>query len=131
MKPVLSSLRKKGHQVMNYLDDFFLVGDTFEECKDAVIDTYDLLIKLGSSIHPDKSQFIPVQKIEYLGFTLDCTYTTVFLTGIKQRKIKTLIGETLQSKKLKIWQIAKILNTFEAFLPAIKFGRLNILFVKM
>ena len=116
---------------MNYLDDFFLVGDTFEECKDAVIDTYDLLIKLGSSIHPDKSQFIPVQKIEYLGFTLDCTYTTVFLTGIKQRKIKTLIGETLQSKKLKIWQIAKILNTFEAFLPAIKFGRLNILFVKM
>ena len=130
MKP-LFSLTKKGHQVMNYLDDFFLVGDTFEECKDAVIDTYDLLIKLGSSIHPDKSQFIPVQKTEYLGFTLDCTNTTVFLTGIKQRKIKTLIGETLQSKKLKIWQIAKILNTFEAFLPAIKFGRLNILFVKM
>ena len=130
MKP-LFSLTKKGHQVMNYLDDFFLVGDTFEECKDAVIDTYDLLIKLGSSIHPDTSQFIPVQKIEYLGFTLDCTYTTVFFTGIKQRKIKTLIGETLQSKKLKIWQIAKILNTFEAFIPAIKFGRLNILFVKM
>ena len=31
MKPVLSFLRKKGHQVMNYLDDFFLVGDTFED----------------------------------------------------------------------------------------------------
>ena len=66
----LSSLRKKGHQVMNYLDDFFLVGDTFEECKGAVIDTCDLLMKLGFSIHPDKSQFIPVQKIEYLGFIL-------------------------------------------------------------
>ena len=62
MKPVLSSLRKKGHQVMNYLDDFFLVGDTFEECEDAVIDTCDLLIKLGFSMHPDKSQFTPVQK---------------------------------------------------------------------
>ena len=35
---------------MNYLDDFFLVGDTFEECKDAAIDTCDLLIKLDSSL---------------------------------------------------------------------------------
>ena len=71
---------------MNYLDDFFLVDDTFE---DAVIDSCDLLIKLGFSIHPDKSQFIPVQKIEYLGFTLDSTAMTVSLTDIKQQKINT------------------------------------------
>ena len=30
MKLVLSSLRKKGDQVKNYFDDFFLVEDTFE-----------------------------------------------------------------------------------------------------
>ena len=29
---------KKGHQVMNYLNYFFLMGYTFEECKDVVID---------------------------------------------------------------------------------------------
>ena len=84
---------------MNYLDDFFLVGDTFEKCKDAVINTCGLLIKLGFSIHPDESRFIPVQKIVYLGFTLDSTSMTVSLTDIKQQKIKTLIGETFQSKK--------------------------------
>ena len=64
---------------MSYLDDFFLVGDTFEECKDAVIDKCDLLIKLGFSIHPNKFQFIPVQKINYLEFTS----MTVSLTDIK------------------------------------------------
>lgn len=32
---------------MNHLDDFFLVADISEECKDAVIDTYDLHVKLG------------------------------------------------------------------------------------
>ena len=127
MKPVLSSLRKKEHQVMNYLDGFFLVGDTFEECKDAAIDSCDLLIKLGFSIHPDKSQFIPIQKIDHLGFTLDSTLMTLCLTDIKQQKIKTLIGESLQSKKLKIRQIAKILGSFKAALPAIKSGRLNML----
>ena len=61
-KPVLSSLMKRKRHVMNYLDDFSLVGDTFVEFKDAVINTCDLPIKLRSSIDPDKSQFIPVQK---------------------------------------------------------------------
>ena len=68
---------------MNYLDGF-LVDDTFEECKDSVMDICELHIKLGFSIHLDKSQFIPVQKIEYLGFTLDSTSVIVSLTDIKQ-----------------------------------------------
>ena len=55
---------------------------------------------------------------------------TVSLTDIKQQKIKTLIGETLQSKKLKIRQIAKFLGTFESSLPAIKFGRLNMFYLQ-
>ena len=59
------------------------MGNTFEECKDAVIDTCDLLLKLRFSIHPDKSQFIPVQKIEYLGFNSDSTSMTVSLTDVK------------------------------------------------
>ena len=50
---------------------------------------------------------------------------TVSLTDKKQQNIKALIDETLQSKKLNIRQIAKILGTFEASLPAIKVGRLN------
>ena len=66
MKLVLFSLRKKGDQVMNYFDDFFLVEDTFEQCEDAFIDSSDLIIKLGFSIHPDKSQFIPAQEIQDL-----------------------------------------------------------------
>ena len=52
------------------------------------------------------------------------------LTDIKQQKIKTLIGETLQSKKLKIRQIVQILGTFEASLPVIKFGCLNMFYLQ-
>ena len=115
---------------MNYLDNFFFVGDTLEECKDVVIDTCDLLIKLGFSVHPDKSQLTPVQKIEYLGFTSYSTSMTVSLTDIKEPKIKTLTDETLQSKKLKIRQVAKILGTLEASLPAIKSGRLNLFYLQ-
>ena len=122
MKPLLPSLRKKGHQVVNYLDDFFLVGCTFEKCKDAVIDTCDLVIKLGFSAHPEKSQFILVQKIKYLGFTSDSISITVSLTGLNPQKIKALTGKNLQSKKPKIRQTAKILGISEASSSAIKFG---------
>ena len=55
---------------------------------------------------------------------------TVSLTDVKQQKIKTLIDETLQSKKLKIRQIVKVLRTFEAALPAIKFGCLNMFYLQ-
>ena len=55
---------------------------------------------------------------------------TVSLTDIKQQNIKTLIDKTLQGKKLKIRQTAKILGIFEASLPAIKFGRLNMFYLQ-
>ena len=55
---------------------------------------------------------------------------TVSLIDIKQQKIKTLTDETLQSKKRKIRQIAKVLGTFEVALPAIKFARLNMFYLQ-
>ena len=71
MNPVLSTLRKLGYNVMNYLDDVFICGDTFAECRDVVLATENLLLKLRFSIHPEKSQLIPVQKIKYFGFLID------------------------------------------------------------
>ena len=71
MNPVLSTLRKLGYNVMNYLDDVFICGDTFAEWRDVVLATENLLLKLRFSIHPKKSQLIPVQKIKYFGFLID------------------------------------------------------------
>ena len=83
MKSVLSTLRKLGYIVMNYLDDIFICGDTFAECRDAVLATVNLLFKLGFSIHPEKLQLIPVQKIEFLGFLIDSVKMKISLTKIK------------------------------------------------
>ena len=83
MVSVLSTLRKLGYNVMNYLDDIFICGDTFAECRDAVLATVNLLFKLGFSIHPEKSQLIPVQKIEFLGFLIDSVKMKISLTKIK------------------------------------------------
>ena len=41
LKPVF---HKQGHKIMGYLDDSFLIGDKFEECKKSVIATVKLFI---------------------------------------------------------------------------------------
>ena len=54
LKPVLSALRKEGHQIMGYPDDTFLMGDTFNECKNAIFASVKLITNLGFFIHPEK-----------------------------------------------------------------------------
>ena len=119
MKSVLSTLRKIDYSVMSYLDDIFICGDTFEECRDAVLATVNLLLKLGFSIHPQKSQLIPVQKIEYLGFLIDSVKMKISLAKLKQDKLNNLIAEISNSSKLRIRDVFKVLCSFETALPAI------------
>ena len=119
MKSVLSTLRKLDYSVMNYLDDIFICGDTFEECRDAVLAAVNLLLKLGFSIHPQKSQLIPVQKTEYLGFLIDSAKMKISLAKLKQDKLNNLIAEVSNSSKLRIRDVFKVMRSFEAALPAI------------
>ena len=125
MKPVFSALRKKGHQIMGYLDDSFLMGDTFEECEKAVVASVELLTKLGFQIHPEKSRLLPVQVIEYLGFWIDSVTMTVRLTPLKRQKVLSIISEIISSKSLLIRDLAKLLGTLESTLPGVQFGRLH------
>ena len=120
MKPVLPSLGKLGFNVMNYLDDIFVYGDTFAEYKDTVLATVNLLLKLGFSIHPEKSQVIPVQKIEYLGFLIEMKgkrkmKMKIPLTKAKQDGLKNLIPEVSNSSKLRIRDIPKVLGSSTSY----------------
>ena len=83
LKPVLSTLRKQGNQTINYQDNLFLVGNTCEECLEAVEDTNELLSKLGFDKfveNLEKFVFVPTQRIKYLGFILYPKGMTVPLT---------------------------------------------------
>ena len=62
---------------MNYLEDFFLVGNNFEECLKIVEDSVDLLLRLGFQIYIRTYIIMPTDKNEYLGFTLNSKDITV------------------------------------------------------
>lgn len=68
LKPVFSSLRKKGHTNTAYIDDVLLQSETFRECVTNINDTISLMDGLGLTPHPEKSVTIPSQVIEFVGF---------------------------------------------------------------
>ena len=90
LKPVFATLREQGYESVIYVDDSFLLGDTFQECLDNVVATLDCLESLGFVVHPDKSMFHPTQEITFLGFIINAVDMTVRLTVEKKTKIKDL-----------------------------------------
>ena len=66
MKCVFFDLRKKGHCNTGYIDDSLLIGQSYDDCRGNIRDTVALVDSLGSTIHPEKSVFIPTQEIHYL-----------------------------------------------------------------
>ena len=87
LKPILGFLRSQGHNLVAYIDDTFLQGDTKEECSDNVKETGKLLDELGYTIHPVKSVFEPRQQITFLGFVLDSRTMTVSVEKTGNREI--------------------------------------------
>lgn len=79
-----------GHQNSSYIDDVILIGDTFEECKNNVIETVNMSLNLGFVVHPSESVFEPTQKIVFLGFILDSKDMTISLTHERATKLKDL-----------------------------------------
>ena len=124
LKPVFSTLRKKGHVSSPYLDDSFLIADTYEECVQNVRDTLTLLTKLGFIIHKDKSQLRPVQNIEHLGFVFDSNKMTVTVNIEKITKLRTIARTVLSKKKLTIRLVAQLIGTMVSCFPGVEYGQL-------
>ena len=71
MKLPLATLRLGGHIIAIYIDDLINIGLTFDECVKNVITSIKALNLLGFVVHPDKSIFLPVQEITFLGFNIN------------------------------------------------------------
>ena len=79
LKPILSTLRKKGHTNSGYIDDLLLQSHSFADCLTKSTEIVSLLDDLELTPHPEKSDTVPTQVIEFVGFILDSQEMTVRL----------------------------------------------------
>ena len=100
LKPVYSALRAARHLSCGYIDDSYLQGDTFQECHVNVVDTTKMFMRLGFFVHPEKSVFVPSQRLTFLGFDLDSVHMTVAPTAEKIEKLLASCNSLLQKTTL-------------------------------
>jgi hypothetical protein len=59
LKPVSTYLRERGHSIVIYLDDILCIGNSYENCRNCVTETVNLLQYLGFVINRKKSNLEP------------------------------------------------------------------------
>lgn len=121
---MFSTLIKNGHTVFGYIDDTFLQGDTFAECQTAVFAAVSLFSELGFVVHNEKSEILPKQEINFLGFTLNSLTMTVSITPERKCKTKQTIQGLLNAPFITIRELAEVIGILVANLPGVTYGRL-------
>ena len=125
VKPIYSMLRQLGYINASYIDDSYLQGDTTSECQNNVVQTNDLLSQAGFLVHPDKSVFVPTQRLEFLGFLLDSSLMQVMLTPHKVNKLKLSCLKVLKKPHLTVRELSQLIGSLVSSFPGVQYGPLH------
>ena len=120
----MGSLRELLHILSSYIDDIFMSGDSELDCIQALVDTINLLLGLGFTLHPDKCQLIPSTKVKTLGFIIDSVSMKVTLMHDKTKDIMSYLKCTVGLKQIRIRKLAKLIGKLVTAFPASMYGPL-------
>lgn len=124
IKSILEILRTQGVFCVAYLDDFFICGNTKQECALGVAKVVHLLQSLGFLINKEKSSLEPKKICKFLGFIFNSEEMTIKLPTKKREKIVSVIDKLMAVKQCKIRSFAHCVGLLVSACPAIKYGRL-------
>ena len=90
MAPVSSIMHRHGFQILRYLDDWLVLGSSFQE----IVRARDFLLwlcqQLGILINIPKSSLTPTQSLNYLGMMIQTVPLRVFPTLKRVQKLSLL-----------------------------------------
>ena len=104
---VTRMMRCKGHNIVVYLDDFWLCGPNFEACKAALDDLVSLLRTLGFQINWKKITD-PCQKLAFLGIMIDTVSGELSLKPDKLMELIDLTKKFLGRKRASRRQLEQL-----------------------
>ena len=125
LKPVYAHLRQLGHIACGYIDDSFIMSDTYINCLNSIRVTHDLFTSLGFFVNFEKSNLIPSKQIEHLGFILNSTDMTVSLTSKKKIILLAKCREVINCKAPSIRVVAELIGILVSSFTGVEFGHLH------
>ena len=122
MKPVVATLRNLGIRVIIYLDDLLILADSEQTARLHLATAQNLLENLGFVINLKKSVLSPVQKIEFLGMTVDSLTLCLALPRDKirgiRRECESLIANPMTTVRQLAHLIGRLSSSIQAVFPA-------------
>lgn len=122
LKPILQYLRSSGFLSVAYLDDILCIGKSYEECISNINTTKNLLQSLGFVINTTKSNLVPSNICQYLGFVFNSIDMTISLPNEKRQRILDRINACLKVKKCTIRYFAELIGLLTSACPAVRYG---------
>lgn len=104
--------RRGFHAVINYLDDFLIIGSTQAECQLGLVTLINLLHSLGFNVSWRKV-VSPCQRVTFLGIELDSTIMSLRLPADKLSRLHELVSafsEKVSASKRQLQSLAGSLN---------------------
>ena len=86
-------------KIVAYLDDFLLIGESYEECLSAWQEMKELLSKLGLPLN-ERKLVAPCQVIEFLGISINTKLCTLSLPKDKLADIHAVLAQYLKMKRV-------------------------------
>jgi hypothetical protein len=127
IKAILRYIRLKGFSIFAYLDDTCVKGASYYLALLAISFTCKVFQSCGFFIHPDKSIFLPTQRMKYLGYIIDTVKMTVELPIEKQislfKQLRKLKRRVLSASPIKVRSLAKVIGVILSCAFASKYGK--------
>ena len=114
--------RRGFHTIVVYLDDFLIIGSTYDECLLAFQTLIDLLVRLGFEINWRKVTY-PTQILTFLGVEINAVERTLSLPADKLDDLRTLLRETCGRKSVSKRELLSLLGKLNWAARVVRGGR--------
>ena len=123
MRQVAAYLRNSFGIVLSfYIDDTIILGDSAQEAWFGIRKVAETLDFLGFVVNTRKSNFIPTNRLRYLGMIIDSNSLMVELPDDKAMKLIDLSRFVLSKEKIKIRSVLNLLGQMTATSSANKWA---------
>ena len=120
MAPISSIMHHHGFRLLHYLDDWLVLGSTFQDLMRARDFLLWLCHLLGVIVNTSKSSLVPTQTLDYLGMTLEISPLRVFPTLKRVQKFSLLLQDFLSDRlhPLSVWRsLLGMMSSMSAIVP--------------
>jgi len=124
IRTVTSSLRSKGFESVVYLEDFLLLGQSKDKCRDNVQAHINLLSSLGFIINFGKSKLEPKTKRKYLRFIFDSVQQSIAIPEERKGKLLKMVSDFSSKPHCSIRDFAGMIGSLVSICPAVRYGHL-------